>query len=132
MIYVDTSAFVKLVWEEVETPALKRYLVDRADQSMVSSALLAIEARRTVLRDDPMQLPRADLMLTRVGLVGITDAIVESASRLPEPGLRSLDAVHLATALLLGSDIEVLLSYDKRLLAATATYSVATVSPGLI
>jgi predicted nucleic acid-binding protein len=129
VIYVDTSAFVKLIWREAETPALERYLIERADDGLVSSALLAIEVRRTVLREQPSGLPRADLLLTRVGQVGITGAVVESASRLTDPFLRSLDAIHVATALMLGRDIEVLLSYDKRVCAAAQAHRIGTVSP---
>lgn len=132
MIYIDTSAFVKLVWREDESTALEQYLaerVDGADDRLVSSALLVIEARRTVLREDATQLPRSDVLLTRVGQVAITGAVVESASRLPDPSLRSLDAIHLATALLLGDEVEVLVSYDKRMCAAAQAHTIATVSP---
>jgi len=129
VIYIDPSAFVKLVWREPESAALERYLADRPEDRLVSSALLAIEARRTVLRDDVTQLPRSDLLLSRVGQVAITGPVVESASRLPDPSLRSLDAIHLATALLLGKEIDVLVSYDKRMCAAARTHAVATVSP---
>jgi predicted nucleic acid-binding protein len=128
VIYVDTSAFVKLIWTENESPALAEYLAAHPEP-MVSSVLVAIEARRAVLRADAAQLPRTDLLLSRVGQVGITAAVVESASRLPDPGLRSLDAIHLATALLLGPDVDILLSYDTRLLTAAAAHSIVTVSP---
>jgi predicted nucleic acid-binding protein len=132
VIYIDTSAFMKLAWREDESPALERYLADRADGAddrLVSSALIAIEARRTVLREDATRLPRSDVLLTRVGQVAITGAVVESASRLPDPSLRSLDAIHLATALLLGNEVEVLVSYDKRMCAAAQAHGIATISP---
>jgi uncharacterized protein len=129
VIYVDTSAFVKLIWQKTESIALTHYLSMHADGGLVSSALLAIEARRAVIREDPTQLPRTDLLLTRVGQVSITDAIVESASRLLEPTLRSLDAVHLATALLLADEINILVSYDKRLCGAAAAHGIDTASP---
>lgn len=129
MIYVDTSALVKLVRPEDDSPALEKYLDGHADNGLVSSVLVAIETRRTLLRHDPQLLPRADLLLTRVGLVSISDAIVESASRLPDGSLRSLDAIHLATALLLAGEISVLLSYDQRLCAAAKNHSIETVSP---
>jgi len=129
VIYLDTSALVKLVWQEPESAALERYLTGRADDRLVSSALLAIEVRRTVLGADPSWLPRADLLLTRVGLVAISDPIVESASRLPDATLRTLEAIHLATALLLGGEVDVMISYDKRLCAAAQAHAVGTVSP---
>lgn len=122
MIYFDTSAFVKLVWQEPESVALWNYLVARPNDQHVSSALLAIEARRAALRGGGGLLPRVDLVLERIGLIDMVGAVVESASRIPEPALRSLDAIHLATALMLGTDLGVFLSYDKRL-AAVATVS---------
>jgi uncharacterized protein len=129
VIYIDTSALVKLVWQEPESAALEHYLTSRAGDHLVSSALLAIETRRTVFREDPRLLPRADLLLTRVGQVAMSDPIVESASRLPDPALRTLNAIHLATALLLGGEVNVMISYDKRLCAAAKAHAVGTVSP---
>lgn len=129
MIYVDTSALVKLIWQEDESDALQRWLDERAEGSLVSSALLAIEVRRTVLRERPDWLLRADLLLTRVVQVSITDPVVESASRLPDPGLRSLDAIHLATALLLREELTDLLTYDKRLAAAAAAHGLSVAVP---
>jgi predicted nucleic acid-binding protein len=129
LIYIDTSGFVKLIWREAESAALERFLADRSDQQLVSSALLAIEARRTVLREDATHLPRADLLLTRVGQVAISDPIVESASRLPDPQLRSLDAIHLATLLSLRAEIDVLISYDNRLSGAARAHSILVEIP---
>lgn len=129
MIYVDTSALAKLVWREAETPALEAYLDDRPDVRLVSSALLAIEVRRAALRQRQPQLPRADLVLARVTQVTITEPIVESASRLPGPSLRSLDAIHLATALLLKPELDAFLSYDKRLAEVVAGHAIPVVAP---
>ena len=131
MIYLDTSAFVKLVWREDESAALEHFLTERDDGQLVSSALLAVEARRAVLREDASQLPRSDLLLSRVGQVAITGAVVESASRLPDPALRSLGAIHLATALLLGREVDVLVSYDKRLCAAAQAHGIPAVGPAI-
>lgn len=129
MIYIDTSAFVKLVWRENETYALENYLFVRADDRLVSSALLAIEVRRAVLREDATQLARCDLLLTRIGQVSITSSLVESASRLPDPYLRSLDAIHLATALMLGKELYEIVTYDNRLCAAAQAHGIAAVGP---
>ena len=129
MIYLDTSAFVKLIWAETETKALQEYLVDAGDAPMVSSVLLVIEARRAVLRTRPNRLARADLLLGRVGQVGIGPAVVESASRLPDPMLRSLDAIHLATALVLREDLHALVTYDERLAEAAGAHGLTVASP---
>lgn len=75
-------------------------------------------------------LPRVDLLLSQLTLVAIGDAVVESASRLPARMLRSLDAIHLATALLLGAELEEFVTYDTRLADAATAHGVHTVSPG--
>lgn len=59
----------------------------------------------------------------------MSPAIVESASRLPDPLLRSLDAIHLATAILLRSDLELFVTYDSRLADAAAAYGIPTAGP---
>jgi predicted nucleic acid-binding protein len=130
VIYLDTSAFVKLVRAERETPALQEFLGGRHEATLVSSALLVVETRRAVLREDPGQLPRADLLLTRVGQIGVTRWVLEAASRLPDPTLRSLDAIHLATALQLDRDLEALVTYDSRLAAAAGRQRLPVATPG--
>ena len=129
MIYLDTSAFVKLIQGERETPALRAFLTGHAGSPLVSSALLMVETRRATLRQAPGQLPRADLLLTRIDQVDITHAVLEVASRLPDPSLRLLDAIHLATALQLGQDLEALVTYDSRLAAAAKRQQLPVVTP---
>lgn len=131
MIYLDTSAFVKLVWAEPESDALGRYLAQWAATPLVSSSLLTVETRRAVQREDPSALSRADLLLTRVGRIGMTASLVESASRLPDRSLRSLDAIHLATALVLRDDLHAVVTYDKRLAAAAEAHHLPVDSPGV-
>ena len=130
MIYLDTSAFVKLVWSERESAALQSFIAKWSGAPLVSSALLLVEVRRAVLRGDPTVMSRVDLLLTRVGQVGITRAILEGASRLPDPGLRSLDAIHLATALRLRQDLEAFVTYDHRLAAAAQRLDLPVAMPG--
>jgi predicted nucleic acid-binding protein len=129
VIYLDTSAFVKLVQGGRETPALQAFLTDHAGAPLVSSALLVVETRRAILRQAPGQLARADLLLTRIDQVDITPAVVEAASRLPDPTLRSLDAIHLATALQLGQELTALVTYDSRLAAAAGRQQLPVVTP---
>jgi uncharacterized protein len=129
LIYVDTSAFLKTVWHEKESPALAEFLRDRPT---VSSALLTVETRRSTLREDPALLPRADLLLEDVTQIELSAAVLESASRLPDPYLRTLDAIHLATALLIRDDIETVLTYDARLRDAAEAHGLPTAAPGLI
>jgi uncharacterized protein len=129
VIYLDTSAFVKLIRGERETPALQGFLTEHPGTPVVSSALLVVETRRAVLREAPGELARADLLLTRIDQVDITNAVLEAASRLPDPTLRSLDAIHLATALQLGRDLEALVTYDGRLAAAAGRQRLPVLTP---
>jgi predicted nucleic acid-binding protein len=130
VIYLDTSAFVKLLWGERETPSLQTFLAERQEPLLVSSSLLLVEARRAVLREDAAQLPRADLLLTRIGQVSVTRAVLEAASRLPDPSVRSLDAIHVATALQLRPDLDALVTYDRRLAAAAERQGLPVTAPG--
>jgi uncharacterized protein len=127
LIYVDTSAAFKLMKPEVHSDALTDYLGTHDD--LVSSMLLAVELRRGALRSAPRTLPRVDLLLARVDLIDIDAVVVESASRLPDPLLRTLDAIHVATALLLGADVDALVSYDNRMLTAAQAYDIPTACP---
>ncbi len=130
MIYVDTSALLKLVKDdESEGPALRAYLVGATDPRLVSSSLIAVEARQGMLRGRPDGLPKVDLLLAEIAQIGISDAVIERASRLPGPHLRTLDAVHLATALLIRDDVETVLTYDARLRDAAASHGLRTAAP---
>jgi predicted nucleic acid-binding protein len=130
VIYLDTSAFVKLIWSEPGSDALTRYLAQWTGTPLVSSAVLILETRRAVQREDPAALLRADLLLTRVGRIGMTASLVESASRLPDRSLRSLDAIHLATALALREHLHAVVTYDKRLAAIAEAHQLPVDSPG--
>jgi predicted nucleic acid-binding protein len=127
LIYLDTSAFLKLVRDEAGSSALHGYIGERGD--LVSSTLLVVEARRGVLRRDPGKLPEVDVALDRVDVLEMTDAVIESASRLPDPLLRSLDAIHLATALLIREDVDALLTYDERLAQAARAHGLPVAAP---
>jgi predicted nucleic acid-binding protein len=130
VIYLDTSALFKLIRAEAESDAPRAFLAGRPDEPLVSSVLIAVETRRVLLREAAAMLPRADLLLARVGMVGLGPAIVESASRLPSPTLHSLDAIHLATALLLGVEVAAVVTYDKRFAAAAGDHRLPVVVPG--
>jgi uncharacterized protein len=129
LIYVDTSALIKIVLEEAESTALRHYLHGLDRGALVSSKLLAVEARRGVLRDRAGRLPAIDLALAGVTLLDVSDAVIESAGRLPDPMLPSLDAIHLATALLIREDVDMLVSYDDRLTAAATAHGIRTAAP---
>jgi predicted nucleic acid-binding protein len=131
LIYIDTSAFLKLVLDEPQSPALRAHLAARGQTRFVSSALLKVEARRGLLRGDSARMPRADLLLGDVTSLDMSAAVLEKASRLPDSMLRSLDAIHLATALLVRDDLDAVLTYDDRLATAAASHGLTVESPGL-
>lgn len=127
--YLDTSALVKLVVAEDETPALRAWLVG-GQREPVSSDLARAEVVRAVRRATPDRLVRARAVLEAITLVAVSTATFEAAGRLEPPVLRSLDAIHLAAALGLGDDLEGLLTYGDRLAAAATSHGVPVVAPG--
>jgi predicted nucleic acid-binding protein len=127
MLYLDSSAIVKLVSREPESDALVRAV--RVDASLISSALSYVEVVRAVRRVRG-HVRRAETVLGGIALVPIDDGIVRSAADLPSSSLRTLDAIHLATALSLRSDVTRLVTYDTRLAEAARAMKVDVASPG--
>ncbi len=129
LLYLDSSALVKLVVREPETAALLAVLRQHTDS--VSSALARVEVLRAVARVTRSKTvrDRALAVLERVALVTIDDQILEAAAALPPTSLRSLDAIHLATVLELGPQLEALVCYDQRLCAAAGKLGLAIMSP---
>jgi predicted nucleic acid-binding protein len=129
LYYADTSAVIKLLVEETHSKAFAGFYDTRADAEWVSSALLRIEVTRAVTRALPALLPDARDLLLAFSFVAIDDDIVEGAMSEPDRGLRSLDAIHLATARILGEDLDAIVSYDDRLLKAATDAGLETASP---
>jgi len=129
LYYADTSAVIKLLVEESHSKAFAAFYDAHADAEWVSSALLRIELTRAVSRAMPALLPDARDLLLAFSFVAIDDDIVEGAMNEPDRGLRSLDAIHLATARVLGEDLDAIVSYDVRLLKAATDAGLATASP---
>jgi predicted nucleic acid-binding protein len=127
-LYLDSSAFVKLVVEETESAAV-RSLLARLASRRVSSALLRTEALRAVRHLGPDALTIVRDGLRRVDLIAIDDRILDSAGIL-EPGvLRTLDAIHLATAIAVGDDLEAIVTYDERMVEAARLLGLSTATP---
>lgn len=114
MIYLDTSAALKLVMPEAETAGLELWIAERAGVPRVSSRLLRVEMLRSVARAAPQRMTRANVVLSSVALVSVDD-VAATAEVIGEPALRSLDAIHLATAHELRTELTAFLCYDKRL-----------------
>jgi predicted nucleic acid-binding protein len=125
----DTSAVIKLLAEESDSKAFAAFYDTHADAEWVSSALLRIEVIRAVARAAPALLPDARDLLSAFSYIAIDDEVVEAAMNEPDRALRSLDAIHLATARILGPDLDGLVSYDNRLTAAASDAGLVTLSP---
>lgn len=129
LYYADTSAAIKLLAEETHSTAFAAFYDAHSDAEWVSSALLRIEVTRAVARAVPALLPDARDLLLAFSYIAIDDDIVEGAMNEPDRSLRSLDAIHLATARILAPDLDGVVSYDERLLKAADDAGLATVSP---
>jgi predicted nucleic acid-binding protein len=114
MIYFDTSAALKLVLPEPETPALELWITERAGTARVSSRLLRIEMLRAITRSAPDRTDRANVVLSSVSLLSMDD-VAPAAEVIGDGMLRSLDAIHLATAHEIRSELTAFVCYDKRL-----------------
>ncbi len=127
-LYLDSSAFVKVVVEEAESAAVRALLADRGVRR-VSSALLRTEALRAVRHLGPDALATVREGLRRVDLIGIDDRILDAAGTLEPQVLRTLDAIHLATALAVGDDLEAIVTYDERMVAAARLLGLPAATP---
>ncbi|MFT4137334.1 type II toxin-antitoxin system VapC family toxin [Microbacterium sp.] len=128
MHYADTSALVKLAVVEAESDALFTWVSGGIE--LATSDLARTELVRAVRRVAPSAIGQARDVLARVILLRASPAIFEEAARLDPAELRTLDAVHLASALSLGDDLEGLLTYDDRLADAARVLGVPVVAPG--
>ncbi|MDA8261377.1 MAG: type II toxin-antitoxin system VapC family toxin [Actinomycetota bacterium] len=129
MIYIDTSALVKLLFDEAESSALADWLTLRNDIPKVTSDLSTVELLRTCQRVDESVLNDAKQLLSGVDLVPIDHVIIEQAAILIPRELRSLDAIHLASALSLNKDLTTFVAYDVRLCSAAAIAGLPVESP---
>ena len=125
--YLDASAIVKLVIEEPESAALRRYV--RRRTPVVSSALARTEVLRALLLEGVAGLARGRAVLAKIDLVRVTDRVLDAAGTLLPPDLRSLDAIHLASARLLGRDLRSIVTYDRRMVDAARQVGLSTASP---
>jgi len=129
LYYADTSAVIKLLVEETHSKAFAEFYDAHADAEWASSASLRIELTRAVTRAMPALLPDARDLLLAFSFIAIDDDIVVGAMNEPDRALRSLDAIHLATARVLGGDLDAVVSYDDRLLKAAQDAGLPTASP---
>jgi predicted nucleic acid-binding protein len=125
--YVDSSALVKLAVREAESASLLRYL--QRHRPLVSSAAVRTEVLRALLPLGRRAIERGRDVLMRIDLARVNDAVLDVAGTLLPAGLRSLEAIHLATAQRLGADLARIVTYDERMAAAARALGFRVVSP---
>lgn len=125
--YLDSSAIVKLVVAEPESVALRRYL--RRRRPLVSSGLARTEVGRALLPLGEDAVRRGVEVLSTIDLVRISDRLLDLAAQLRPADLRSLDAIHLATAALVGSELLRVVTYDQRMAAAAIDLGWSVAAP---
>jgi len=125
--YIDSSAIVKLVAREPESPALRRFLNRR--RTLVASALAQTEVSRAVLSLGEPFLRKARDVLDRIELVRVNRQVLADAALLEPVTLRSLDAIHLATAALFADTLGGLITYDSRMMEAAGSYGWSVSTP---
>ncbi|HEY4159246.1 MAG TPA: type II toxin-antitoxin system VapC family toxin [Polyangiaceae bacterium] len=127
VIYVDSSAIVKLVVREPESAALVQYL--RRHRPSVSSVLARVEVERACLPLGQQAIARARDVLGRFDLVRINERVLAAAAELLPAELLSLDAIHLATAALFGKSLAAVITYDARMRDAARTQGFRVLAP---
>jgi uncharacterized protein len=127
MVYLDSSALVKLVVAEPESAALRRYL--GAERDRASCTLARVEVLRAVRGHGGAALVRARRVLQRLHLVPIDEELLDAAAALDPRVMRSLDAIHLAAALLFGDELTTVVTYDRRMAAAAGLVDLTVAAP---
>ena len=130
LLYLDSSALVKLVLPEAESAALLENLA--AWPACVSSELARVEVVRAARRAsaEPAVEQRAEEVIASLHLLKIDSDILDRATRLEPRMLRSLDAIHLASALSLGDDLGAIATYDGGLATAATACGLTVLAPG--
>jgi hypothetical protein len=129
MIYLDSAAIVKLVHAEAESAALRAWLDERADTGWISSVLAEIESFRALARYAPEAAARLPAVLDQIELIGLDSPVRIMAQAVRPVTVRSLDAIHLGTALHTHHALTSFVTYDKRLLETALTAGLPAEAP---
>ena len=126
LVYADSSALIKLVIRERESAVLKRWLTGKR---IVSSRIAEVEVSRGARRSGREPRPRVEELLGEIDLIELGDRVVSRAVRLDPAELRSLDALHLATALSIADDLDGFVTYDRQLGRAASAAGLPVATP---
>ena len=127
--YLDTSALIKLVVVEPESPSLRSYLSTIPDDTLFTAALTRTELIRAVRRVDAAAITRSRHLLGGLATVNLTNSLLDAAALLEPPQLRSLDAIHLAAAQRAGADLRAVITYDTRMVDAAGLLAIPVIAP---
>lgn len=130
MIYLDSSALLKLLVDEPESAALEAWLATREGTPVVTSELARVEVPRACRRVNADAVPLAMVLLSELDHVALSRPLLDQAATVGEDSLRSLDAIHLVSALSIRSDLTGFVAYDARLAGAAAAAGLDCVRPG--
>ena len=129
MLYLDSTALVKLAITEPESGGLLRWLGEHPNLVRVSSELTRVEVVRTIWRAQPTALPEGYLVTRRIVSIELSDEVLRRASAVRPPWLASSHAVQIASALTIRQELTAFVAYDKRLLAAAKEAGLPVASP---
>lgn len=130
MIYLDTSALVKLIRREEESDALGDWLDERIDLPWITSTVTEVELARAIRAAAPEGLPAVPLVLARLDRFEIDPVVRSTAAAYADSGLRTLDAIHLATAQTAAAvaPLTAFVTYDSRLAEAAQRLAITAVT----
>jgi len=129
-LYLDTSALLKLVVYEPESNSLSEYLDEFLSDARFTVALTRTELVRAVARRGPVEaVQHARRLLSRLDAIALSDRLLDTAATMTPPGLRTLDAIHLAGAMS-APNLRAIVTYDSRLADAATSNGITVVAPG--
>lgn len=131
MIYFDSSALVKLVVPETESSVLSQWIAERQHATRVSSTLTRVEVIRAIDAQDSSLVARGQKLINTMALVPMTTDLLDEAGML-QHGIRSLDAIHVTSALRLRTNLDAFVAYDQRLLETAEAAGLQVASPGAV
>jgi predicted nucleic acid-binding protein len=129
VLYLDSSALVKLAITEPESAGLLHWLGEQPNLVRVSSELTRVEVVRIIWRVAPAALPEGYLVTRRIAEIKLTDEVLRKAAGLRPPWLCATHAVQIASALTIRRELSAFVAYDKRLLTAAKEAGLPTASP---
>ena len=128
MWYMDSSAIIKLIKPEKESAAL----IKKLPPSLITSRISRVEVARTIAKHEPDLLDATYDILADIQMIPVEDSIITIAENLPlHIDLRSLDSLHIASALAIRNTLKGIITYDKEMVRAGVALGFNTMSPGV-